>query len=353
MSSKAGFILSNLFFLLLFSNAFGVSYDSLGTTKKAGQTFIIHQVDEGETLYSLSRRYGASVDLISQENPEVGSGLKIGQKLLIPFAKKTSKKVTGNVHIVKPSETLFSISRQYNVSTSDIKKWNQLKDNNISIGQELVIKKSKANVSEVVAPVEKGIDYTGKETHTVAASETLYSLSRQFNVSVDDLKKWNQLESNELSIGQVLIVSDKSKPVTPTNSSMLPANAEETTNTMEASTEPSVTISEIKAPETKVGPSENASQTIESKKISETGFAQVIEGSSETKKYLALHKTAPVGTIMQVKNTMNNQTVFVRVVGDLPNTGDNTNILLKISKKAFDRLGAVDSKFPVEISYVP
>ena len=56
---------------------------------------------------------------------------------------------------------------------------------------------------------------------------------------------------------------------------------------------------------------------------------------------------------MQVKNEMNNQTVFVRVVGTIPNTGDNAKVILKISKKAYDRLGAVDSRFPVELSYIP
>jgi hypothetical protein len=50
---------------------------------------------------------------------------------------------------------------------------------------------------------------------------------------------------------------------------------------------------------------------------------------------------------------MNDQTVFVRVVGPIPPTGDNGKLLLKISKKAYDRLGAVDSRFPVEVSYIP
>jgi len=66
-----------------------------------------------------------------------------------------------------------------------------------------------------------------------------------------------------------------------------------------------------------------------------------------------MHRTAPIGTIMQVKNEMNNLTVFVRVIGKLPDTGENTNVTIRISKTAYDRLGAIDKRFPVEISYIP
>jgi len=87
--------------------------------------------------------------------------------------------------------------------------------------------------------------------------------------------------------------------------------------------------------------------------VVQRGMAEVIEDTQNTKKYLALHRNAPMGTIMQVKNEMNNQTVFVRVVGPIPPTGDNEKLILKISKKAYDRLGAVDNRFPVEVSYIP
>jgi len=85
--------------------------------------------------------------------------------------------------------------------------------------------------------------------------------------------------------------------------------------------------------------------------VLENGLAQVIENSKDTRKYLALHKTAPAGTILQIKNEMNNLRVFVRVIGQLPDTGNNNKILLKISKAAYDRLGAIDSRFPVVVTY--
>ncbi len=89
------------------------------------------------------------------------------------------------------------------------------------------------------------------------------------------------------------------------------------------------------------------------KRMVETGVATLIEGSEDTKKYLALHKTLPIGTIMEVKNEMNNQSVFVKVIGKLPDTGENKNLDLKITKEAYDRLGAIDEKFRIQMSYIP
>lgn len=87
------------------------------------------------------------------------------------------------------------------------------------------------------------------------------------------------------------------------------------------------------------------------KNLKETGQAEVIEGTGNHKKYLVLHRTAPVGTIMRIRNEENDITVFARVVGVLPDTGDNSKLLIKVSKAAYDQLKAVNSRFPVEISY--
>ena len=87
-------------------------------------------------------------------------------------------------------------------------------------------------------------------------------------------------------------------------------------------------------------------------RVVETGLGAPIE-KSLTDKYLALHKTAPVGTIMQVKNAMNGQSVYVRVIGKLPDTGENNNILVRLSPRAVQKLGTADSRFRVETNYIP
>jgi rare lipoprotein A (peptidoglycan hydrolase) len=85
--------------------------------------------------------------------------------------------------------------------------------------------------------------------------------------------------------------------------------------------------------------------------VVETGFAEAIEGDVNSKKHLCLHKTAPTGSILQVKNEANGQSVFVKVIGKLPETGSNEKLIIRISRQAYDRLLAVGKRFAVEVSY--
>jgi rare lipoprotein A (peptidoglycan hydrolase) len=87
-------------------------------------------------------------------------------------------------------------------------------------------------------------------------------------------------------------------------------------------------------------------------KITETGVCSWISGGSMNQsKFYALHRTAPPGTIIRVTNKMNGRHVFVKVVGVLPDTGDNQHAILKISESAVDKLGVLDAQFLVELNY--
>ena len=328
--------------------------DSVGVTTKAGNNFIIHKVTAGETLYSISRKYSVSVQSIKEANTEITENLKLGQNIMIPIQKVLTT-IGSKSHIVKSSETLYSISRQYNVPVADLRKWNNLSDDNIAVGQKLVI--NTTNESSVQSTYQlsnstNAPSAAGRKTHTVAASQTLYSISRMYNVTTDEIREWNRLEGNSLSIGQVLIVSAPSSSIVrsqESNSSMLPTSGSQD-NVPKDSTLPSANELNNNKPL----PAETTEAIEEpGEKIVQKGMAELVENPTDTKKYLALHRNAPIGTIMQVRNEMNNQTVFVRIVGSIPPTGDNAKVILQISKKAYDRLGAVDSRFPVEISYLP
>ena len=83
----------------------------------------------------------------------------------------------------------------------------------------------------------------------------------------------------------------------------------------------------------------------------ETGLAELIEGTEGNRKYLALHRTAPVGTILKIRNEMNNREVFVRVMGKLPDSAQADKVVIRISRSAYDRLGAIDPKFRVQVTY--
>src|SRR5690606_14269528 len=102
----------------------------------------------------------------------------------------------------------------------------------------------------------------------------------------------------------------------------------------------------------KVEPNIRISESIKNgDEILESGLAELIEGTDGNRKYLALHRTAPVGTILKIKNEMNNREVFVRVMGKLPDNAMSDKVVIKISKSAYDRLGAIDPRFRVQVTY--
>ncbi|CAN5578596.1 hypothetical protein BH23BAC1_BH23BAC1_39310 [soil metagenome] len=390
-----------IFCLLLvcnFSFGNGINLkDSIGIEKKNGKSYILHKIEIKETFYSLSRRYKVSIDEIVNNNLETREGLKVDQIIRIPFQIAgtnnsgpfvTTSSTTASapsqkgsfIHKVKASETLYSISRAYNVKLEDLKKWNSLTGNEVNIDQELMIYNGQAqpaiqsdatsnaattksfdnDFSELPQSPSQSEGAEARVVHTVEPTQTLFSISRMYNVSVEDIKSWNHLKSSELSVGQKLTVKQKTaqevqaeakvekKPDFIVEETPLP---KEKFEDYDVSTKKTSKAEAEKAE--KARPAQKIDTSGAGNKIIELGFAEVIEGTDDTKKFRALHKTAPVGTIIQVKNEMNNLSVFVRVLGTLPNTGTNDKVLIKITKSAYDRLGAIDPRFPVELSYVP
>jgi LysM repeat protein len=352
-----------LFFFISFStlSAFAeraLHYDSIGLTTRSQGTFIVHRVEPGETLYAISRRYAVDIASIKSINSSIAStGLKAGDQILIPVSGSDAKRQTTgrSKHQVKPGETLFSISQQYSVSLSDLRQWNNLMDNALSVGQQLIV--SAPSGRPAAARANESTVPPNAATHEVKPGETLFSISRAYGLSTRDLKEWNNLTDNNVRIGQQLLIAKNEVRIQPAetksqgNSSMLPADEKAAANNpaAPAAEKPAVVIDA--APDTDSDTRYTEERSME--KVLERGIAEVIEEAGDTKKYLALHRKAPVGTIMQIKNDMNGQSVFVRVVGKIPEAGDNEKVLVKISKKAYDRLGAVDLRFPVEVSYIP
>lgn len=338
--------------------------DSVGIRTVNQSAFIVHKVEKGETLYALARRYKVDVQSIFDANPKAINGINIGQEILIPTKGTVQTNDTGNqvqqnsqgntqtitaveqgdkvVHKVASGESLYIIGQKYGVGVNDIKKWNNLRGNTISVGQRLSIYPGPEKAAELNRQMEV-METQGKKIHIVSAGETLFAISNKYNISVSELREWNRLESNSLSIGQELIVG------------YLDKDAEEQVvivQDIETEGEP---VDEVEVKTVEVGTSEmqKTENTGSYKKVSENGIAQVIEGSETTNKYLALHRNASIGTIMQIKNEMNDLSVFVRVIGKIPDTDENSNILIKVSKVAYDRLGAINDQFPVEITYHP
>jgi LysM repeat protein len=319
--------------------------DSVGIRTINQKRYIVHKVEKGETLYALARKYNVDVQTIINSNPRANNGINIGQEILIPTPLQNTSSTPPSqdkiIHSVSSGESLFSISQKYEVNTNDIKRWNNLRSNTLSIGQKLTLYLDPEKAAEINQR-KMVMENNGKKIHVVSQGETLYSIANAYNISVSDLKEWNRLESNIIGIGQELIVGylddDNQKVVVVKDLEAPEAEPEE---------------AEMQTIPLEESEMQQAEVTGDGKIVTEKGMAKVIEGSESTKKYLALHRDAAIGTIMQIKNEMNDLNVFVRVIGKIPDTDGNRNILIKISKVAYDRLGAIDEQFPVEITYHP
>lgn len=165
-----------------------------------------YTVKKGDSLWNIAKLYETTVDQIKKLNHLTSNLLSIGQKLVIPETDFTVYTKPNYIkYTVKKGDSLYSISKKYGVPVDTIMKDNALKSNLLSIGQILNIRQEETitNIGEECF----GEDYTPKATditYTIARGDSLWSISRKFNTTVDNIKRKNNLTSNNLSIGQVL-----------------------------------------------------------------------------------------------------------------------------------------------------
>ena len=161
-----------------------------------------------------------------------------------------------------------------------------------------------------------------------------------------EIQRWNKLDNFTISPGQRLVVGNPLETETIADANLVQPEQVELENVTEIIAQEFIPMG-WSAEEYKAF--QELPATYET--VKESGLAAMIEGSTTSKKYLALHRTAPVGTVIGVRNEMNDQMVFVRVLGKLPDVGDNDRIIMRISKAAYDNISAIDQKFRVELTY--
>ncbi|KFF06032.1 lytic transglycosylase [Flavobacterium reichenbachii] len=183
--------------LLMISLAIVLSFNKI----TAQDSIIEHTIQKGETAYFIAQKYKVSIDEIYKLNPESQSGIKDNQIIKIPVHSSEKTKQNQITHIVGAKETLFGLSKQYHVSVEAIQNANQeILTGGLQIGQELVI------------PQKPEAVLNSKITHQVLAKESLFSIARQYNVSVQDLENLNkELLQNGLQIGQTISIPNKRK----------------------------------------------------------------------------------------------------------------------------------------------
>ena len=154
-----------------------------------------YTVKAGDTLYGISNQFGVSVTELAELNNIKGSNLQIGQELTIPGTAGTNPN-NMFMYTVKPGDTLYSIARKYKITVNDIVNLNYLKNNNLYVGQVLRIPETYTKEEDMILP--NYINYV------VTSGDTLYSIARKNNISVDTLIKDNAITNNNLQIGQNL-----------------------------------------------------------------------------------------------------------------------------------------------------
>ena len=151
-----------------------------------------YTVKKGDSLYSIANKYNTTAEELKRINNLTSNTLSIGQVLKLPSDKpnKIEQEKNTITYTVQKGDSLYSIARKYSTTIDKIKDLNNLTTNLLSIGQVLLI------------PTNTNLE----TTYTVQKGDSLYSIAKKYNTTVDKLKQLNNLTSNLLSIGQILIV---------------------------------------------------------------------------------------------------------------------------------------------------
>lgn len=216
--------------------------DYTGTTyyPVSGTNYYI--VKKGDSLWSIASKNNTTVDVLKKLNNLSSNTLSIGQYLKLP-QQNEEEASPNNVYVVQKGDSLWSIANKFNITVDNLKSYNSLSSNLLSIGQVLQIPSEDIPTNQIIYTVKKGdslwaiankydttvdmikstnnltsnnlsIDQkliipstTNYITYIVKAGDNLYSIARNYNTTVDSIKKLNNLSSNTLSIGQKLIIT--------------------------------------------------------------------------------------------------------------------------------------------------
>ncbi len=282
--------------------------DSIGVENQNGKMIILHKLDPKDNYYSIARRYNVRPkDIIDYNN---NAKMQIGAIIKVP----TDRPFNANSSPVKTASTQNSIPQKTTTTVAD-----NIPANNSSP------------------------EYT---QYKVSAGETLYAISRRFQVKVDDIISYNNLKSSNLSAGQILRIKREEAPAP---APVIAAPTETTTvardNTLRKD---SVRITNSSDSSNRRLPNNRYGLTEKNEK----GAAVWLDDPSlDQKKKYVLHRTAPIGTIIRITNPNTNKTTFAKVVGSFTENESNKDAIVVMTKDVAQSLGAIDKRFYVTMSY--
>jgi len=256
------------------------------------------------------------------------------------------------LHKLEPKDNYYSIGRRYNIKPNVIIQYNT--NASLRVGQIIKVPTEQSFVSATpqttVTPSTTSTSNTASVTeYKVSAGETLYAISRRFNIKVEDIISQNNLKSNNLTPGQILKISSAAATVAPPTPP--PVIVQQTTTVTPAKRD-SATVAQAdstltvdrRLPANRYGLTER----------NEKGVATYMDDAGmglDPNKKLVLHRTAPIGTVLKITNPMTNRTTFAKVVGSFTENASTKDVVIVLTKSAADALGALDKRFQVNISY--
>ena len=251
------------------------------------------------------------------------------------------------VHKVEAKENYYSIARKYNVTPQSIIQFNS--NRTLQIGTLLRVPTDRVYSTGETAAVTTKPELPGNSKmavveYIVGPREYLLLIAKKFNTTVEDLKTLNNLKSNSLSIGQIIKVpygtAAETVSVPPAAPLTMPKVDSRTTSTQIDS---SLNAGErLKLPPARYGLRE----------VDERGVAIWISDENlDGTKMLALHQTAPIGTIIKITNPMTGKSTFTKVVGKFSQNESTKDAIIVITKAAADLIGALDKRFQASVVY--
>lgn len=169
---------------------------------------VTYKVEAGETLFGIAEKYGVTVRQLKEWNDLAGNRLSVGQELVIRRqAGPTEQGAAALTHTVQPKETLYSISRKYGVAIGDIRRWNNLEGQTLPVGSELTI-----HPADRADESPADVDSRAQSYYTVKSGDSLFRIAELHNMTVSRLKELNSLSSNTIQVGQRLVIQPTDQP---------------------------------------------------------------------------------------------------------------------------------------------
>lgn len=313
--------------------------DSVGVKNDDGKKVVLFKIKPKDTYYSIGRRYHVKPAAIMKYNGSKKETLSIGAVISVPTDMPYKKSSAEREVKETKKEKKARLAREAKEGKKKSGKYTEEVETPAVAQQE----DNEPAINQPVQTNEQAVKTDSKAPaleYKVSHGETLFSIAKRFNTTVDNIKKQNNLTSNTLSSGQVLII----KPA-----SLAPETHPVVQSDMVA-----------KRDSTMVAPIKDSSSSERRVNANRFGLFEKNEKGAATwiddpgldpNKKLVLHRTAPIGTVIKLTNPMNSRTTFAKVVGRFTDNESTKDVIIVMTKNVANALGALDKRFYVNISY--